>query len=291
MPTYDLGDGVNLRYLARDRDQNPVAATVALAITRPDGTVDAVATVASATVGQYDSATYVPVAVGQYTYRWTVSGAVTDVANGAFLVSSSGPATYATLTAVKSQLGKITVDDRDEMIQSAILSASRMIDSETGRWPGAYAPAPVATPRTFSTLGRVWGVGALQYAVRVDDISSEAGLVVEGGVAASGVWSALTAYRAGPDNAISIGQPVSYLTMASSSFAGIDSVRVTARWGWPSTPSEIELATRLLAARLYRRKDSPQGVIATPEFGGIRVSRFDPDVRALLSPFMIPGFA
>jgi hypothetical protein len=48
---------------------------------------------------------------------------------------------------------------------------------------------------------------------------------------------------------------------------------------------------RLLAARFYRRKDSPQGVLGNAEWGFARVSRVDPDVEALISPFLIPVIA
>jgi hypothetical protein len=231
--------------------------------------------------------------VGQYLVTWT--GTDTDleeVVATEIITVVEGPANaYTTLTAVKNSLGKITTDDRDDAILAAIVSASRMIDSETGRWPGAYIPAAVATVRTFPTAGRLFQVGPLRWAVRVDDIGADSGITVEGGVAGGVYASPYALFGMGPDNAISTGQPISYLTMPSTFFAGIDTVRVTAKWGWPETPAEIELATRMLASRLYRRKDSPQGVIAIPEFGGIRVSRFDPDVRALLAPFMIAGFA
>jgi hypothetical protein len=44
--------------------------------------------------------------------------------------------------------------------------------------------------------------------------------------------------------------------------------------------------------RLYKRKDSPEGVLGTAEWGGpVRLSRVDPDVAALLTPFVIPGMA
>jgi hypothetical protein len=251
-----------------------------------------VATVATG-VNTYVATLPEDLAIGQYLVTWTGTDEDLESVQATEIISVvEGPANaYTTLTAVKGSLGKITNDDRDEAILASIVAASRMIDSETGRWPGAYAPSAVATSRTFNRQGRVWEVDARSWAFRVDDIAADSGILVEGGTAASGIWTALASYGTGPDNAISYGQPVSYLTMAPSFFGGIDSIRVTAKWGWPETPAEIELATRLQAARLYRRKDSPQGVIAIPEFGGIRVSRFDPDVRALLAPFMIPGFA
>ena len=121
MPTYDLGDGVNLRHLVRDRDGQAVDAVVALLITKPNGTTTGPLVTRTA-LGQYDAATYVPDASGEYRYKWTVTGAVTDVATGTFVVADPGPAAYTTLPLVKAQLGKVTVDDRDEMIQASIMA-------------------------------------------------------------------------------------------------------------------------------------------------------------------------
>jgi hypothetical protein len=63
-------------------------------------------------------------------------------------------------------------------------------------------------------------------------------------------------------------------------------VRVTARWGWPSVPDGVAQAAALLAARLYRRKDSPEGVLGSSEWGAVRVARFDPDVEGLIAPYI-----
>lgn len=291
MPTYDLGDGVNLRYLARDRDGNAVAASVALAITRPDGTVDNVSVVATA-LGQYDAATYVPLASGDHQYRWTVTGAITDTVVGQFTVANPAVPTYSSVTTVKRGLGKITSDDRDEDIQLSIVAASRMIDAATGRWPGAFVPDRTATTRTFQVAGRVISnAGYMRSRILIDDLASGTGLVVAGGTYASGVYSPLASFTPGPDNAVAMGLPISFLTMASSFFSSTDSIQVTGRWGWPAIPAEVEQATRLLAARLYKRRDSPQGVIASADWGAVRVSRTDPDVYALIQHLSIPGFA
>lgn len=306
MTTYDLGEGVNLRYLAKDRDGNPVAATVAMAITRPDGTVDNVA-VTTATLGQYDAATYVPPAIGDYQWQWTVSGAVVDEVTGHFTVANPSLPVYADFTAVKAQIGKITSDDRDANISLAIVAASRMIDAACGKWPGAFQPARTASTRTFPLQDRIYtppqrysgggyfsplpGGGYLRSRVTVDDISDSTGVTVSIGAYSTGTYSPITAYTLGPDNAIALGQPIEYITAASSIFSGIDSIQVTAKWGWPAVPSQVEMATRLLAARLYRRKDSPQGVIVSADWGAARVSRTDPDVFALIQDLSVPGFA
>lgn len=50
----------------------------------------------------------------------------------------------------------------------------------------------------------------------------------------------------------------------------------------PMTESQ-ELAIILQASRLWRRRDTPEGIIAFDEVGAIRVSRIDGDVQTLLT--------
>lgn len=51
----------------------------------------------------------------------------------------------------------------------------------------------------------------------------------------------------------------------------------------PPWPPKVELGAVMLAARLVRRRNSPQGVAAfTQEGGAAYVSRMDPDVAQLL---------
>lgn len=64
------------------------------------------------------------------------------------------------------------------------------------------------------------------------------------------------------------------------------SVQVTAAWGWTAVPDAVFQATLIKAARLFHRKDSPQGVAGFDQFGAVRISKAeDPDVSALLDPF------
>lgn len=56
----------------------------------------------------------------------------------------------------------------------------------------------------------------------------------------------------------------------------------------PMTDTQ-ELAIILQSARLWKRRDTPEGVIAFDELGAVRVSRLDPDVDMMLRPAW--GFA
>lgn len=65
------------------------------------------------------------------------------------------------------------------------------------------------------------------------------------------------------------------------------SVRVTATWGWSYVPDDVRQATILQTLRLWKRLDSPLGVMGGPETGLIRVARqVDGDVAQLLTPYV-----
>jgi hypothetical protein len=289
---YDVGDGIELRHTVRDPDRALVAATVSLAITKPDGTTVAPFVTATA-LGIYDAAMVTIDQAGIWAYEWTVSGAVVDVVPGTFTVADPAPPAYTDLAIVKSGLGKLSTDDRDDLIESAITASARMIDARTGR---RFYLDSTTSPRVYSRAGsgRVhFDRQLLAYVISTDDIGSAAGLTVEVGSSVSGVWNAVTDYTTGPENAVTRGRPITTLYMPYGWEPSLWTweLRVTARWGWPSAPAQISEANRMLAARLYRRKDSPQGVVGSAEWGMVRVSRFDPDVESLIGPYVLPGFA
>lgn len=66
-------------------------------------------------------------------------------------------------------------------------------------------------------------------------------------------------------------------------------LQVTAAWGWTAVPDDVKQAALIKAARIWSRRESPQGVAGFGEFGVVRISRAqDPDVADLLSPFRQP---
>ncbi|UBU11607.1 phage head-tail connector protein [Nonomuraea gerenzanensis] len=191
---------------------------------------------------------------------------------------------YASLADLKTQVG-IKDDDRDALLGNVLAAASRAIDTKTGRrfWLDA-----TAVTRTFNPRGRVVRdeCGEL---LLIDDIGSLDDLVVETG--STGSWSPVTSYETAPDNALLNGQAITGLLLATGTWGiGTGRVRITARWGWPAVPDEIVQATLLQAGRLFKRKDSPEGVAGSAEWGLMRVPHLDPDVRALIEPYMLPGF-
>lgn len=194
---------------------------------------------------------------------------------------------YASLADLKLSLQVEPSDaTRDAALNRALDAASRFIDRSTGR---RFWLDPVAVARTYRPAGRVMSDGSGEHLL-VDDIGDVTGFIVETGTTSS--WTAVTGYETGPENAIEDGRPVTELLLSSGTWgtATASRVRVTARFGWPQIPGDIEQACLLQAARLFRRKDSPEGVTGSAEWGVVRLSRRDPDVWNLLEPFMLPGF-
>jgi hypothetical protein len=192
---------------------------------------------------------------------------------------------YGTLAALKQKLG-IETDDisRDTLLTSALASSSRSIDKACGR---RFWLDDAAVQRTYRLSRCVVceGDGDL---LLIDDVGSVTGLVVETGSGTS--WTAVTGYETQPDNAIADGDPITGL-LRSGTWGGYTTrVRVTARFGWPAVPDDVTEAALIQASRLYKRKDSPEGIIGSAEWGVRNLSRRDPDVWALIEPYILPGF-
>lgn len=194
---------------------------------------------------------------------------------------------YATLTELKNARRISSSDTADDAeLQKRLTRASRAIDDRTGRrfWLDGSA-----TVRTGATRGRVVrddGDGELLITA---DIASITGLVVELGDGTT--WTAVTDYFPEPDNALLDGRAITGLRRDRSLWCTSRRWRITAVWGWPTVPDPIAEATLLLANRRFMRRDSPEGVAGWANEGPVRVSRFDPDIEDLVSPYVLPGFA
>lgn len=283
--TYDLGDTIPLQHRVYSAG-SLTAATVTLSVTAPDGTVTAPTVTTSAT-GIYN-ATVPTDQVGPWFYVWSVTGAVPDdEVPGQFYVASRAPLTYASLYTVRLALGVNNDTSRDDLILAACQSASRFIDDVCGR--RFYADA-TATARTYRLRARVYRCDEGE-ALLVDDIASTSGLIVE--IGSGSTYTAVTDYETAPDNALARGQAITELIRTGSSwrYSALSRVRITARWGWPAVPDAIAEAAKLQAARLFRRKDSPEGVLASAEWGAVRMTRMDPDVEALVRPYVLAPIA
>jgi Phage gp6-like head-tail connector protein len=198
---------------------------------------------------------------------------------------------YATRSQLKVYLGIDTDNtNEDTVLDSVLTAASRGIDNYCGRYfyADAVVSARIYSPRKRA-MRRAEGEDLL-----IDDVSTTTGLIVATGVANGSTWTAITNYETYPENAIARGRPITAILRLLSSW-GLGGptarVQVTAKWGWPAIPDVVYQATLIQAARLFHRKDSPEGVLGSPEWGPVRLSRIDPDVQALVRPLVLPSFA
>lgn len=280
----DVGDQQYLEHRVYDPVTDPPAlidATVALSVTDPSGAITS-PSVMHASTGVY-RANFTLASAGVWYWRWTVSGTVTDIEDGEVTAANPGPAIYASLDDLRDRL-RITSStdtaDNQEMLDR-LAAASRRVDRDTGRRHGFWADK-TATARTFRpTHGEL---------LIVDDMAvAPTSVAIGSGTSYTTISSAF--YDFLPENALADGRALEVIRYINGCWPtdGITRVQVTARWGWPSIPDEIHEATLLLAARLFRRKDSPEGVRGFSDLGVIRVGRYDPDYSALIDPYIRPA--
>jgi hypothetical protein len=183
---------------------------------------------------------------------------------------------YSTLAQVKSAL-RITDNLDDSLLEMAIESASRAIDSYTNRnFYNAGTAVRVFAPNDSLTVTTddMISLSSLQTMSDTDDTFDT-------------TWTA-TDYQLEPLNGVvdGITQPYTQIRAVGDylflELAGEATVKVTGVWGWASVPIQVTQACVIQASRIYKRLDSPLGIISG-ELGSMRVgSRIDPDVAQLI---------
>jgi hypothetical protein len=195
---------------------------------------------------------------------------------------------YATLTQIKAYMSISDTTD-DSLLEDLIESASRSIDRIANRRFYLDANASARLYRAYSDIF-----------VYVDDIGTTSSLVVALDINGNGTYTkTLTLnqdYILDPLTASSLNRPFTQLTMVSNTeswpiFPGLTQnglrpgVQVTARWGWPSVPDDINMACLILTADLYKRKDAPGGILGLGDLGVVRMSPIGRDVTAMVRAY------
>jgi hypothetical protein len=195
---------------------------------------------------------------------------------------------YITLANLKTYL-KIDDSVEDTLLESIIESASRSIDRIANR--RFYLDA-TASARTYRPVGNM--------RVIVDDFGTTTGLIFKTDPDSTGTYQTTftlnTDYIVEPTTALAKGRPLNYLTIVGGTALSLPvnyrpQVEVTAKWGWPSVPDDIEQATYILSADLYKRKDSIGGVLGLSELGAIRMSPLGRDIAAMVRAYRREFFA
>jgi hypothetical protein len=285
MTVYQLGDGVNLEHQVRDRDEALTAATVAITVTRPDGTSFTAPAISTPSTGIYRAATFVPDAVGAWAYAWSVSDTVTDVAPGGFYVQAAALRDhYCTVAELREHFGDTNNLLDADVLEGAIAATSRAIDEHCGRrfWQDPTAQVKVYRPDDW-------------YEADVDDISTTSGLIVKTDPNFDGTWATTwdsDDYQLEPLNADTNGPAFAWWRIVSvgdylfPTHPRRTTLQVTARFGWSTIPAPVKKACLIRAAAIFKRKEAVLGVAGFNGFGEVRIGSRDPDVIQLLHPFV-----
>jgi hypothetical protein len=183
---------------------------------------------------------------------------------------------YCTLAELRARLGITDASDLadDSILEATIEAASRAIDSFTGRQ--FYA---TSATRYFSAEDAD--------CLFIPDLLTVTTLKTDGdGDRTFETTWATTDYDLLPFN----DSPKTRIELApngNNTFpTHAKGVEIVGSWGYSSTtPDMINEACLIQAARLYKRKDAPFGVLGTPETGVARIPRVDMDVMQLIEPF------
>lgn len=195
---------------------------------------------------------------------------------------------YASLTDIKNYLKLPLIDTtRDANLSAALLSASGDIEKHCQRQFNLDATVSQRLYRPDNWRD-----------ARVDDFGTLTGLIVDidnGGTGNFSQTLAASDYEVYPLNGISDGTPGwpynRLYTTGSAWFPAVPygrrgTVRVTAKWGWPSVPATIKQACLIIAAQKFRLADAPWGVAGMTEFGTAVRIREIPLVKETLVPYI-----
>jgi hypothetical protein len=192
---------------------------------------------------------------------------------------------YSTLAQVKAAL-RITDNVDDSLLEMAVESASRAIDQYTNR---IFYNAGTAV-RYYAPVD--------SFNADIDDLISLTTLQTsdDDEQVFDTTWTS-TDYQLEPLNGFADGitQPYNHIRAIGDytfmTLGGEATIKVTGVWGWNAVPIAITQASVIQASRIYKRLDSPLGIISG-ELGSMRVgSRLDPDVAQLVDSFRRIRFA
>lgn len=187
---------------------------------------------------------------------------------------------YCTLADVKAAL-RITDSVDDSLLEVAVESASRLIDGYANR---SFYSAGTATRQYLPSNN---------YEVYTDDFQTSSITLRTYEDGAFTTWSSAD-YQLEPLNQNVGGVAVPYYRIRAIGDPYFPmsnvleySVELTAVYGWASVPTAIKEATVIQSMRIFKRLESPTGVLGYgTDLGVVRVSgRIDPDVAMLIQPY------
>ena len=226
---------------------------------------------------------------GEYLVWWTVTtgGKTQDVGEAIIVFREHAPLTncYVELEQFKSTADLKHTNYMDIDISLAIRAAARAVDEICSR---RFYPDSDANQVRYYTPQR-------SHHVYIDDLITLTTLKTDDGRDGTyeNTWAS-TDYWLEPLNATADGEPATAIRVNPQSSLMFysnypKSIQVTGKFGWTSAPAAIVEATTILAGRFLKRtREAPFGAAEMIALGGaaVRLTGRDPDVTALLAPYM-----
>ncbi len=235
--------------------------------------------------GVYVATRTSPGTAGQYVLIWSQDGTLDpdQVITEDLLVTSTAPAAvggtsnlYVSADELKSWLS-IGTSSQDDEIDLVVAAASRAIDDHqnTRYYPTSetryYEPS---SRDTFFVIDDLVTLTSVKFDIDGDG-TFETTLTENTHFVLEPLNNAL---ENKPKYAIQL------IPTGGYTFPGtLRSVEVVGSFGWASTPAQVKYACMIQAARYYTRRSSPFAVAGiSADGGGMRLSKLDPDVMAIL---------
>lgn len=246
------------------------------------------------TSGVYVATRTAPGSAGQYVLVWSTDGSLAPdkVRTEDLIVTSDAVAAvggtsnlYLSVAELKAGQDLTGTSVYDDKILLALSSACRAID--------AYKQTPGFYPRVGES--RYYSPNRNDLELPIHDLVSLVSVTVDadGDGVYETTWTRDTDFVLYPLNALTDGFPYNLLRLrrprtSQLSFAGLttrfpiyeNSVKISGTFGWAETPPQVKTATKLLATRLFKRDDTPYGIMAagTEAVSLARLGQIDPDV-------------
>ena len=187
---------------------------------------------------------------------------------------------FTTLAEVKRALRKDN-SDRDDDITASIEAATAAVKSYCGR---EFTTPAVAEERKYRAPAMTLDP------LLIDDVADPSTISITGNDL---TWSAGAEFEA-DTSPIGVGVARILFIVAPNRWSLIADddgwISISAEYGWSEVPAPIELATKLLAGRFFKRQDSDQAILGMMMAGEMSsessyIRSVDPDIGRLLAPY------
>lgn len=172
-------------------------------------------------------------------------------------------ADYTTAQALADEVGIADAAD-NTLLSLAVSAASRRVERFCGR--RFFQDDSVVAREFYAESSTCVDLLEQPWPDPKVEISTLTGLIVKTDSAGDGTFATTltinTHFLLLPRNAAADSRPWNQIVAVDASFPRSSyraGVQVTARWGWATVPDEVEKATLLQAALLFKSKDTPLG--------------------------------